>query len=149
MIKLSQIHIGTRLRTNKGEIITVESISTKHQHRKVGYHLPDDPQYFKYVRLVQCTEIIETPITQELLAANGWKIEYYSKEQNIPNFASMHKDKLYACFVFGRNSLDIWTDFEEHADSYSDISIRVCPTAEKLSLAFQLAGINYTLTTNP
>ncbi len=67
MIHPHEITIGSLLRTNKGEIIRVESISTKRQHRKVGYHTPDDPYRIKYVRLAQCEGIEFTP---EILEKN-------------------------------------------------------------------------------
>lgn len=70
MIHPHEITIGSLLRTNKGEIIRVESISTKRQHRKVGYHTPDDPYRIKYARLAQCEGIELTP---EILEKNGWK----------------------------------------------------------------------------
>lgn len=93
MIHEYEITIGSILRTNKGEIIRVESISTKRQHRKVGYHTPDDPYRIKYVRLAQCDGVELTP---EILIANGFResIEegnYYFperyKELNICGFA--------------------------------------------------------------
>lgn len=68
MIHPYEITIGSILRTNKGEIIRVESISTKRQHRKVGYHRPNDPYRIKYVRLDQCEGIELTP---EILEKNG------------------------------------------------------------------------------
>lgn len=69
MIQPYEITIGSLLRTNKGEIIRVESISTKRQHRKVGYHTPDNPCRIKYVRLVNCEGIELTP---EILEKNGF-----------------------------------------------------------------------------
>lgn len=71
MIQPHEITIGSLLRTNKGEIIRVESISTKRQHRKVGYHTPNDPYHIKYVRLAQCEGIDLTP---EILMANGFEL---------------------------------------------------------------------------
>jgi len=64
------IMIGDYLRTNKGTVIKVESISTKHQNRKVGYHLPDDQYHIKYVRLSQCYPIL---LTEEFLLDNGFE----------------------------------------------------------------------------
>lgn len=69
MIHPNEITIGSLLRTNKGEIIRVESISTKRQHRKVGYHTPDDPCRIKYVRLDQCEGIELTP---EIMKKSGF-----------------------------------------------------------------------------
>lgn len=147
MINQQQIHIGTRLRTNKGEIITVESISTKRQHRKVGYHLPDDPYRIKYVRICECNEIVETPITIELLKENGWALSNrcYSPLSH-PDYAYIQKG-WYAQFRFGRNQLDIWANYDAiiGGDTYPDVSVRVCPTAEKLAMAFHIAGIDYKL----
>ena len=68
-IKPNELTIGSIIRTNRGEVIRVESISTKRQHRKVGYHRPDDPYHIHYVRLAVCEGI---PVTRELLEANGW-----------------------------------------------------------------------------
>lgn len=67
MIDIHKVIIGAFLRTNKGEIIKVESISTKHQHRKVGYHAAGDATHIKYVRLGQVEGIELTP---EILAKN-------------------------------------------------------------------------------
>lgn len=53
MIQPHEITIGCLLRTNKGEVIRVESISTKRQHRKIGYHPQGDSTHIKYVRLGQ------------------------------------------------------------------------------------------------
>ncbi|MCQ2231358.1 MAG: hypothetical protein MJZ30_05850 [Paludibacteraceae bacterium] len=68
MIHPHEITIGSLIRTNTGEIIRVEGISTKRKHRKVGYHTPDDPCRIKYVRLAQCEGIELTP---EILEKNG------------------------------------------------------------------------------
>lgn len=80
MIHPYEITIGSILRTNKGEIIRVESISTKHQHRKVGYHTPDDPYRIKYVRLAQCEGIELTP---EILGNNGFEYDKENREWRI------------------------------------------------------------------
>lgn len=74
MIHPHEITIGSLLRTNKGEIIRVESISTKHGHRKVGYHRPNEPCRIKYVRLTQCEGIELTP---ETLEKNGFEKHGY------------------------------------------------------------------------
>ena len=70
MIHPHEITIGSLLKTNKGEIIRVESISTKRGHRKVGYHRANDPCRIKYVRLAQCEGIELTP---EILEKIGFK----------------------------------------------------------------------------
>ena len=147
MVPVEHIHVGTLLRTNKREIIKVESISTKHQHRKVGYHIEGDPYHIKYVRLSQCTEIVETPITIDLLKANGWEMSNRYSVGHLPDYAYFQKGNWYAQFKFGRNQLDIWTNYDAliDSDTYSDISIRVCQTAEKLAMAFSLAEIDYKL----
>lgn len=69
MIHPHEITIGSLLRTNKGEIIRVESISSKSQNRKVGYHRADEPTKMRYVRLSQCEGI---ELTTEILEKNGW-----------------------------------------------------------------------------
>ena len=149
MIQPHEITIGTLLRTNEGEIIRVETISSKRQHRKVGYHPKGRPTYMRYVRLAQC-ELVETQITPELLEANGWEVLYYphpefnSKE---PDYAYLRKDNWYAEYKFGRNTLNIWLEYD---DTYrevlnSDLHIRNCPTADKLAMAFALADIDYKL----
>lgn len=56
--------INDLVKTNKGEVIKVESISTKRQHRKVGYHKEDDPCHIKYVRQGYLFPIL---ITKEIL----------------------------------------------------------------------------------
>lgn len=87
MIQPYEITIGSLLRTNKGEIIRVESISTKRQHRKVGYHTPNDPYHIKYVRLAQC-EVVE--LTSEILEANGFRWM-----QTWASYFLSNKDKKY------------------------------------------------------
>jgi hypothetical protein len=72
MIKPYEITIGSLLKTNKGEIIKVESISTKRKHRKVGYHEEGDPYHIKYVRLVQCESI---PLSDEFLVSNKFELD--------------------------------------------------------------------------
>lgn len=69
MIHPHEITIGSLLKTNKGEIIRVESISTKRGHRKVGYHRANEPCRIKYVRLAQCEGI---ELTTEILENNEW-----------------------------------------------------------------------------
>ena len=148
-MNLKNIHIGTQLRTNHGELITVESISTKHQHRKVGYHREGDPYHIKYVRLAQC-EIVTTPITPELLEANGWKVNYYPYPEgnhDEPYYATLGKGERRAEFKFGRNSLNIWLDYDDNYHDAIDpvLHLRCCNTAEHLAAAFALVGINYEL----
>lgn len=143
MVPVEHIHIGSLLRTNKGEIIKVESISTK---RKVGYHPADNPSRIKYVRLCEC-ELVETPITPELLAANGWIVRFFLNHKDIPDYARVFIGADYAEYDFGKHRLNIWRDFDTNLvnDVYPDIHLRVCKTAEKLSLAFALADIDYKL----
>lgn len=144
-INPEHIHIGSLLRTNKGEIIKVESITTKH-HRKVGYHKEGDAYHIHYVRLCQC-EIVETPITEELLEENGWDVRQNPRLDYIADSASLYTDTFYAEFTFGRNSLNIWLHDKdgEVADEYSDLYVRVCDTLEKLNSAFQILNIDYKL----
>ena len=61
MTHLPPISIGMHLRTNRNQVITVQSISSKSQHRKAGYHAPNEPCHMRYVRLAQCTEIVPIP----------------------------------------------------------------------------------------
>lgn len=72
MIQPHEITIGCLLRTNKGEVIRVESISTKRQHRKIGYHSKGDMIHIKYVRMGQ-VEGIE--LTKEICHKNLLKYE--------------------------------------------------------------------------
>lgn len=65
MIQPYEVTIGSLIRTNRGEIIRVESISSKSQNRKVGYHSTDDPCRMKYVRLAVCEGIDITPAVLE------------------------------------------------------------------------------------
>lgn len=76
MIQPHEITIGCLLRTNRGEVIRVESISTKRQHRKIGYHPQSDCTHIKYVRMGQVKGI---PITEEMLKANGFTVEKYEE----------------------------------------------------------------------
>lgn len=69
MVNVKEIHIGSLLKTNFGEIIKVDSIGTKKQNRKVGYHRKGESCHIRYVRLAQCEPI---PLTKEILMANGW-----------------------------------------------------------------------------
>lgn len=147
--QLPLIRIGSRLRTNRGETITVESISTKRQHRKVGYHAPDDPYHIRYVRLCQC-EPVETPITAELLEANGWTVLYFPHPEDNskdPDYAKASIGPHFAEYQFGRNSLNIWLDYDcQYCDIINpDLHIRVCKNAEQLQQAFAILGIDYQL----
>lgn len=69
-MKASELMVNDLVRTNKDEIIKVESISTKRQHRKVGYHKPADITHIKYVRQGQLEPI---PLTAIMLANNGMR----------------------------------------------------------------------------
>lgn len=72
MIHPHEITIGSLLRTNEGEIIRVETITSKAKNRKVGYHPKGRPTYMRYVRLAQCEGIELTP---EILEKMGWKFK--------------------------------------------------------------------------
>lgn len=76
--------INDLVQSNKGEIIKVESISTKRQHRKVGYHRKCDMYKMKYIRQGQISPII---LTSEIIKKN----DFYNQEaygyQRIANQA--------------------------------------------------------------
>ena len=57
-IKVNELCIGSMLKTNEGQIIRVETISSKRQRRKIGYHKPEFPNKMYYVRLDQCEPIL-------------------------------------------------------------------------------------------
>lgn len=69
-MKAERLMINDLVRTNRGEVIKVESISTKRQHRKVGFHRADDKYHIKYVRQGQIEPIL---LTKDFSVANGWK----------------------------------------------------------------------------
>lgn len=69
MIDIQKVTIGSYLITNRNEVIEVESISTKRQHRKLGYHDTKDRTHIKYVRLGQVEGIRITP---DILLALGF-----------------------------------------------------------------------------
>lgn len=69
-MKAAELMINDLVKTNKGEVIRVESISTKRQHRKAGYHKPDDITHIKYVRQGQLEPI---PLTEEILKKNHFR----------------------------------------------------------------------------
>ena len=79
MIQPHEITIGCLLRTNQGEVIQVESISTKRQHRKIGYHSKGNMTHIKYVRMGQVegieltTEIAEKNFLQHR-ANEDWEL---------------------------------------------------------------------------
>lgn len=73
MIQPYEITIGCLLRTRRGEVIRVESISTERQHRKIGYYSRDDCTHIKYVRMGQVEGI---PLSVEMLKANGFYREH-------------------------------------------------------------------------
>lgn len=88
MIKPNEITIGSLLRTNNGEIIRVESISTKRQHRKVGYHREGDPCHIHYVRLAQCEGI---ELTEGILIMNGFRESIEEDTWYFPEGCKVHK----------------------------------------------------------
>lgn len=67
MIHPHEITIGSLLRTNEGEIIRVETITSKAKHRKVGYHPQGRPTYMRYARLAQCEGVELTPEILEMV----------------------------------------------------------------------------------
>lgn len=69
-MKAAELMINDLVRTNKDEIIKVESISTKRQHRKVGFHRADDKYHIKYVRQGQLEPIL---LTEEILKKNHFR----------------------------------------------------------------------------
>lgn len=68
-MKAERLMINDLVRTNRGEVIKVESISTKRQHRKVGFHRADDKYHIKYVRQGQIEPIL---LTKEILFGLGF-----------------------------------------------------------------------------
>lgn len=68
-MKAERLMINDLVRTNRGEVIKVESISTKRQHRKVGFHRADDKYHIKYVRQGQIEPIL---LTKEILIGLGF-----------------------------------------------------------------------------
>ncbi|MCQ2231657.1 MAG: hypothetical protein MJZ30_07415 [Paludibacteraceae bacterium] len=68
-MKAERLMINDLVRTNRGEVIKVESISTKRQHRKVGFHRADDKYHIKYVRQGQIEPIL---LTKEILIGFGF-----------------------------------------------------------------------------
>ena len=68
-MKADSLMIGDYVMTSRNEVIKVESISTKRQHRKVGYHHSGDICHIKYVRQGQIEPI---PLTEEILKKNGY-----------------------------------------------------------------------------
>lgn len=82
-MKAERLMINDLVRTNRGEVIKVESISTKRQHRKVGFHRADDKYHIKYVRQGQIEPI---PLTKDFFVANGWKKnEVYHNNYTLRN----------------------------------------------------------------
>ncbi len=82
----AELMIKDLVKTNKGEVIKVESISTKRQHRKVGYHTDESFTKIKYVRQGQIEPILLTP---EILEANGFVSRadagYQRREDELAN----------------------------------------------------------------
>lgn len=70
MIRVEDVIIGAVLKTAKGEIIRVESITTSHK-RKVGFRREGD-NHLHYARLASCEGV---PLTDDILTESGWKKE--------------------------------------------------------------------------
>lgn len=88
----------------------------------------------------------DVEITESLLEANGWQVHNAGEQcLYIPIFAELVKDGFRAEWEFGRTSLRIWPDAECGEDIASDIYVRNCETADKMTAAFKLAGIDYHL----
>ena len=68
-MNVKELTIGSFVRTRRLKTIKVESISTKRQHRKLGYHTDDDHTHIKYVRIDQVYPI---PLDARMLQTNGW-----------------------------------------------------------------------------
>lgn len=88
-------------------------------------------------------------ITQELLERNGWKARrFHDSFGDHIDYLFIRKDNWYAQFKLGRNSFNLWVDYDDHNEGlHSDVSVRVCDTPEKLTMAFALADIEYKLKT--
>lgn len=151
MVKANEIKIGSILKTSRGEYIKVESISTKRQHRKVGYHREGELSRIRYVRLVEC-EKVATPCSEIILTTHGWtKHEHHEFLSNEPYefviYELMMLDenkKLVYAELSENNVLNIWTDYHPGNDGmYSDVSVVCCDTIEKLNAAFEAAGVKY------
>lgn len=94
-MKTDSLMIGDYVMTSRNEVIKVESISTKRQHRKVGYHHSCDICHIKYVRQGQIEPI---PLTEEILKKNGWNKRPHSsiyEIEGVPFAIEIDKCELY------------------------------------------------------
>lgn len=111
-MRATELMINDLVRTNKDEIIKVESISTKRQHRKVGYHKPADITHIKYVRQGQLEPIL---LTEEILELNGFVNRNYDNAgfQRLPDeLANKHLTLYFEEGVFGVGFPDVSVDKE-------------------------------------
>lgn len=69
-MNVSELTIGSYVKTNKGQIIKIESISTERQHRKVGYYI-DGEKFGKRLKYALIDQIEPIPLTGDILKSNG------------------------------------------------------------------------------
>ena len=139
MIKPHEITIGSLLRTNKGEIIKVESISTKRQNRKVGYH--DSVCRLKYIRLANCEGI---PLTEEILKANGFEetntgfmVEFFQR----PSYVM----KLNESYYYGIEVVGGYCNIRAKNEEYKNLPFEAdiqCNYVHELQTVLRLCGLN-------
>ena len=118
MLHPEELTVGSLVITNKGDVIKVESISTKRQHRKVGYHTPNDPYRIKYVRLAQCSGIA---LTNEFFEKNGFARRDYEFPHTLPHVFDIRTKDGCHVRVFDKvnyHTIIIWGTFVNRNRNY-------------------------------
>lgn len=131
-MKAERLMINDLVRTNRGEVIKVESISTKRQHRKVGFHRADDKYHIKYVRQGQIEPIL---LTKEILIGLGFtdcgKAGFQRGADTLANkHISLYLHEGMLCVGFPREDEDISLILEVF-------------TMHRLQQALRMCGLDY------